>query len=279
MSMNIAVTAAREAAPHAPIVLRGPLDVAIREAAAIGYDAVELHLPDPAEVNPDEILVVCQQTGIRISSIGTGLAFVRDGLSLTHPDDLRRREAQSRMGRFIDLANRLQCVVIVGLMKGQVRELANRDKYLEIFTLALASLLDMAAAKGVTLVLEAVNRYESDIFNTIAETCSFIGSFHSRWLKLHIDTFHMNMEEDRIAENIRLAGKLVGHVHLADSNRRFPGAGHYDFPATLAALRDIGYDGTLAVECLAWPTPGEAAEGALRYLKDVLRDAGRANTT
>ena len=268
--MKLSITVAREASPLAPFVLCGPFDEKIREAAAIGFDAVELHLPDPDEVNPDEILAVCRETGLRISSIGTGLAFLRDGITLTHPDESRRAEAKSRMERFIELGSRLKCVVIIGLMKGQVRDLQSRERYLELFGETVRSLLALAEKKEVTLVLEAVNRYESDIFNTIAETCEFIRAFDSDRLKLHIDTFHMNTEEARIGEAVRAGGKLIGHVHVADSNRRYPGQGHYDFSETIAALKEIGYEGALSVECLGLPTPHEAAVGALGFLRNAV---------
>ena len=78
------------------------------------------------------------------------------------------------MERFIDLGSQLKCVVIIGLMKGQVRDVQSRDQYLKLFEDTLRSLLILAEEKEVMIVLEAVNRYESDIFNTIAETCTFI---------------------------------------------------------------------------------------------------------
>ena len=270
MSMKIAITVAREASPLAPFVLRGPFTEAIREAAVIGYDAVELHLPDPGEINAGEILSVCRETNLRISSIGTGLAFLRDGITLTHSVESKRLEAKARMERFIDLGSQLKCVVIIGLMKGQVRDVQSRDQYLKLFEDTLRSLLILAEEREVMIVLEAVNRYESDIFNTIAETCTFIRQLESSKLKLHIDTFHMKMEEARPGDSIRAAGKLIGHVHIADSNRRFPGQGHYDFSETIAALKDIGYEGALSVECLGLPTPREAAQGACHYLRKAL---------
>ena len=85
--MKLAITAAKEAAARAPVVLRGDYAETIRQAAQIGYDAVELHLPDPAEVDLRGIGEACRAAGVSISSIGTGPAFLRDGLSLTSRDE------------------------------------------------------------------------------------------------------------------------------------------------------------------------------------------------
>jgi sugar phosphate isomerase/epimerase len=126
--------------------------------------------------------------------------------------------------------------------------------------------LPAARQGGVTLVLEALNRYESDYLNSIEECARFIERFDREHVKLHIDTFHMNIEEDHISRNILAAGRRIGHVHVADSNRGYPGSGHYNFAETIAALRRVGYQGALAVECLGLPTPEEAARGAYRFL-------------
>jgi 5-keto-L-gluconate epimerase len=80
----------------------------------------------------------------------------------------------------------------------------------------------------------------------------------------------MNIEEDRIGRNIIAAGKHIGHVHIADSNRGYPGTGHYDFTETIAALKAVGYEGALAIECLAKPTPETAAQGAYDAMRAVL---------
>jgi 5-keto-L-gluconate epimerase len=268
--MKLAITAVKDAAPLAPFVLRGDFPDAIRQAAEIGFDAVELHIADPAEVDAEEILQACKESRVSISSIGTGLAFLRDGVTLTNPSETVRRDALERIKAFIALGAKFGCVVIIGLIKGQVRDVGDRSLFEARFTEALNTCLAIAEAAGVTLVMEAVNRYESDIFNTIGECVQFIKRLDTPFLKVHIDTFHMNTEEDRIGENIIAAGNYIGHVHIADSNRHFPGQGHYDFAETLAALKQIGYSNALSVECLGLPTPLEAARGAHRFLRDAI---------
>jgi sugar phosphate isomerase/epimerase len=264
--MKLAITIVKEAAAQAPFVLRGGYAEAIRKAAQIGYDAVELHVPDPIEVNVGEIRAACEASGVSVCSIGTGLAFVRDGMTLTSRDESVRSRALARLQSFICLAESLGGAVIIGLIKGQVRDSVDRATYERHLAEALGDCLPAARQCGVTLVIEAINRYESDCMNTIEECARFIERFDSEHLKLHIDTFHMNIEEDHINGNILAAGRRIGHVHVADSNRGYPGSGHYDFVETIVALRQVGYHGALSVECLGLPTPEDAARGAYRFL-------------
>ncbi len=269
--MKLAVTIVKEAAAQAPLVLRGDYADSIREAAKIGYDAVELHVADPAEVDRRVVRAACEAAGIGMSSIGTGLASVRDGLTLTSREPNVRRRAIDRLQQFILLGSDFGSVVIVGLMKGLVRDSTDRTEYDATLTEALTECLPMARGSGVTLVLEAMNRYESDILNTIEECVRTIERLDSPNLKLHIDTYHMNIEEDHIERNIVAAGRHIGHVHIADSQRGYPGTGHYDFAETIAALKAVGYEGALAVECLPRPTPELAAQGACDTMRSILR--------
>ena len=269
--MKLAVTIVKQAAAQAPLVLRGDYTDSIRTAAQIGYDAVELHVADPAEVDAGEFRAALEATGLGLSSIGTGLAFVRDGLSLTSRDADVRQRAIARLQNFVALGREFGSVVIVGLIKGLVRESQDRVAYERNLTEAIDACLPVARASGVALVLEAMNRYESDTLNTMEECVRTIEHFDSECLKLHIDTYHMNIEEDRIGRNIVAAGARIGHVHIADSNRGYPGTGHYDFAETIAALKAVDYQGALAVECLPRPTPELAARGAYETMRMAIR--------
>uniref|UniRef100_UPI00396CD0D4 TIM barrel protein n=1 Tax=Paracoccus sp. TaxID=267 RepID=UPI00396CD0D4 len=255
MTMPLAITLAESAPEAAPFVLRNSFNSGIREAAAIGFDAVELHAPDPARLDLGMIERCSVQYGIAIGSLGTGMAASQDGLTLVHVDSERRVEAAKRMRGFIDIGARFGSVVIVGLIRGLARDCGGRSEYMARLRPAMSELLGHAEKQEVTLVLEAVNRYESDVFNTVLETSGFIAGYGSDRLKLHVDTFHMNIEEANVADSLRAAAGVVGHVHIADSNRLAPGQGHFDFKGTVATLADIGYSGLLSVECLPLPTP------------------------
>ena len=101
---------------------------------------------------------------------------------------------------------------------------------------------------GVTLGMEVLNRYEGYMMNTCAEGLEFIKAVDSERVKVMLDTFHMNIEEDNMAAAIRLAGKDLCHLHLGEQNRRVPGKGSLPWGEIGQALRDINYQGAAVME-------------------------------
>lgn len=114
---------------------------------------------------------------------------------------------------------------------------------------ALVELSAHAVSAGATLFLEPLNRYEDYLINTLSDAVAVVEEVGSPGLAVIADTYHMSIEETDCARSIEEAGHHIGHVQLGDSNRLEPGAGHYDWPATLTALDRIGFDGWLAMEC------------------------------
>ena len=105
-----------------------------------------------------------------------------------------------------------------------------------------------AASKGVTICVEPLNRFETDFLNTCDQGLRLIKAVGSPALKLHLDTFHMNIEEKDQAAAIRKAGKLLGHFHACGSDRGTPGNDHIDWKPIVAALKKIKYDGDVVIE-------------------------------
>jgi sugar phosphate isomerase/epimerase len=127
------------------------------------------------------------------------------------------------------------------------------------------------------LVLEPLNRYESDIVNTTAEGLELIEQVGHPSLGLLLDTFHVNIEEASVYDCFRLAmaaGRLW-HVHLGDSNRLPPGEGHLDFAGIVSTLAEAGYDGYLSAELLAKPDPDTAAERTIRTMRGIMSQIPR----
>lgn len=113
----------------------------------------------------------------------------------------------------------------------------------------LSELGPHAEAAGVQIFLEPLNRFEDFLVNRLADAVSIVDEVGSPGIGVTADTWHMSIEESDIGAAIRNAGSHISHVQLGDSNRLEPGAGHYNWPETLDALEDIGYDGWLAMEC------------------------------
>jgi len=116
-------------------------------------------------------------------------------------------------------------------------------------------------------LLEPLNRYETNVLNTVAESISFLKSLRAQNVKLLADLFHMNIEEADTASALHTAGRRLGHVHFADSNRRAIGFGHTNMEAIIAALREIRYDGWLSAEILPLPDSETAAAQTIKAFK------------
>jgi sugar phosphate isomerase/epimerase len=134
----------------------------------------------------------------------------------------------------------------------------------------LTELGEHAKSEGVSLFLEPLNRYEDHMVNRLEQAVDLIRVVGLDSVRIGIDSYHMNIEEADPAAAILAAAPYIGHAQVSDSNRFQPGAGHLDWPAWLAALHAIGYEGWLAAECRLTGDPA----GAVRSIPGFLRRSG-----
>lgn len=237
----------------------------------LGYDGVELAVRDPRLLDVDELTSLLYSNQLSVPAIGTGQAFGEEGLSLSHEDKNIRSQAIERLQLQLDLADRLQAVVIVGLLRGTCRP-AERDVYEQRFLDALLQAL--AEHPQTRLVIEPINRYETQLLNSVTEALRFLDRLKLDQVGLLLDTFHMNIEEPSILQSIVAAKDRLFHFHLADSNRWHPGAGHLDFSAVVEVLARIGYRNWLSAEILPMPDPDTAAANTIQHMRFLLAKFG-----
>ena len=139
---------------------------------------------------------------------------------------------------------------------------------------ALYELSGHAAAEGVWLAIEPINRYEDYMVNRIGQAVDLAEQVERELgydsVRVCADLFHMNIEEDDLGKAITDAGRRVAHVHVDDSNRLQPGTGHLDFATAFGALHAIGYDGWLALECRLRGDAETALPATTRFLSQYL---------
>ena len=270
------VSAALEELPSSqPVTLRGDIDTLCRTVKEMGYDALELHVRDPKRYDAKEIRRVADSYGLPICAIANGMEYTVGGLCLIDEEEEKREAALSRMLEHADFASVLGAKLVVGIMRGNIPKGGDEKALTERFAAALRRICDYAAERQVPVVLESINRYINNYLCSVPETIDFIVAQGHPNLGLHLDTHSMAVEEKNLAESIRYCkGKPVGYVHYSDNNRWYPGGGALDFKSFTHALIDIGYDDTITVECLPYPTPEEAAIRGLRYMK-VVEEAAR----
>ena len=266
---KFAVSSADEAPPTAPILLQGSIEENLQKAADLGYDAIEVHTREDVELDYHSIRGAYQRTGARVAMVITGRLNTEGMCSLIADEPYILAATMDGMRQYIDMAQRLEADIVIGWVKGNVPKGGKREKYLDRLAKNLRVLAAYGKERNVKLNLEVINRYEVNIFTTAAETVAFLEKYQLENCYVHLDAFHMGIDECDPVEAIRLCKGKLGYFHLADNSRRYPGSGQFDFRLILNALEETGYNGYLSVECLPYPSGEEAARKAIQYLKEL----------
>ena len=250
-----------------PFVFHDGLEAGLAHAKEHGFDAVEIFPPHADDLDGLALRNQLRAHGLQLAAVGTGAGWVRRKLTLTDPDPHVRMCARDFIGAVIDFAGGFGAPAIIGSMQGRWGGDVSKEQALAWLREELDQLGPRAHALESTLLLEPLNRYESNLFNTVAETLAFLDTLRTKNVKLLCDLFHMNLEEADIAAALRLAGPRLGHVHFADSNRQAIGFGHADAAPVIAALKDIGYAGYLSGEILPLPDSEAAAAQTIKAIR------------
>lgn len=253
-----------------PFVFHQPLAEGFTLAKETGFDDVELFLPGPDHVSVEEIKTLAQTHGLGIAAVGTGAGMLKHGLSLTDPSLDKRVAALDFLERMIAFGGRLGAPAILGSMQGKWGGEVTKDQALEWLADALHIAGNTAAKYNVPFIYEPLNRYETNLINRLADGADFIEANSLENIVLLADLFHMNIEEVDLAASLRTAGKHIGHVHYADSNRRAMGLGHTDPKPIIAALKEIHYTGHLSAEILPLPDSKTAATQTIQSIRSII---------
>lgn len=253
-----------------PLLFPGEPEEAVKVAVELGYDAVELSVRDPTSGAFKSTKKALHASGLRVSAIATGQSYYADGLSPTDPSSSIRSVLADRMKQIIETAAAWNSYVVIGGIRGKLNgPESSWGEQLELARSEIRGYADVARGAGVTLLIEPINRYETNFINTVAEAIAFIDSLNCANVGVLEDTFHMNIEESSLDEAIALGGARLLYVHTADSNRLAPGLGHVDFVSLAKTLGRVGYCGYLCAEILPKPDSYTAASKAVDYLRSL----------
>ncbi len=240
--------------------------------AEAGFDGIELK-GDIELYQPDEVNAILGDHGL------AALSLTPENVDLAHPDAEVRAEALDYYIRLLNFAAAIKAPVVSchGAV-GRVRALADPGKEYDYFLTGVRQVAARAAELDLRLALEVLNRYESHLLNTAAQAVEFVEEVGLPNAGILLDAYHMNIEEMDPRTAIWDAGERLFLFHAADSNRQAVGRGHTNFLALTRALRRIGYDGDVIIECTAsGPNPFTPVKGASwhdevrRYATESLR--------
>ena len=243
--------------------------------SAAGFDGIELlgHGDLAFERRLPE-LRAAQEAGVVLSSVCVAMDhFVGDF------DAARRRDAIENMRSLLSVIGEVGGVGAVTPAAFALWSDAlppweppprSREEDRALLVDALTELGQHAEAQHVEVFLEPLNRYEDHMINRLEQASEICDEVGSGAVKVMADTFHMSIEEDDLAAAVRSCGRRIGHVQLGDSGRKQPGVGHLDWASLMAALRDIGFDGWLAMECGIRGEPREALPKVAELLRPLM---------
>lgn len=221
----------------------------LKNIAALGFKAVELPIEDPALVDAAALRPILQDLGLKAHVCG---AF-GPGRDLTHADSAVRSSCRAYLNDCLDIAATLDAGFVAGPMYSQVgkaRQLPADERQRE-WDLAVTELRHVSAAaaeRGLAIALEPINRFETDLVNTTADSLRMIRDIDHPAAKVMIDTFHMTIEEPDLAAAIRAAGKDLIHVQVSENHRGVTGTGLTPWVSFRDALREIHYGGSIVIE-------------------------------
>lgn len=221
---------------------RGSLETLQR----LGFDGVELNIRDPEMVEPARLQAYLGDFGLVLSMFASGLTAKSHQLSLASPDEARRKDSVARTAGFLEFAREFGAGVIAGYLKGAPQE--NDAGARGRLAASLQELAPLADRLQTPLLVEAVNRYESPVGHSLADTWDIARRAGSRFVQILPDTFHMNIEEADMRQAIAAHRTCFTSFHLSDNTRHFPGFGAMDFAAIIRTLDELGYQGKLAIE-------------------------------
>ncbi len=243
----------------------------------MGFDLIEIAFEDPTTIDVAALADYAAARDLGVLACGV----FGPGRNLVSADAAERRAAADYIRGLIDAAAQLAPTlggltpVVGGPMYGAVGKApaADRDARQRERDLAAAELRPLAAYAGdhgVRLAMEALNRFETDLINVVEQGLTMVEAIGSPHVGLHLDTFHMHLEERNSGEAIRQAGERLYHFHACENDRGVPGRGQVRWPAVAAALGDVGYDGFVVIESFT-PTVTSIAR-AVCIWRDVAPD-------
>lgn len=254
-----------------PFVFWDDLPAACRKSQELGFDAIEVFPPSPDAVSVETLRKLLSDHGLALAAVGTGAGWVKGRLHLTLSDATAREKARAFIRSIIDFAGSLGAPAIIGSMQGRSGDGVDHATAIGYLCDSLEALGDYARQYRVPFIYEPINRYETNLINTVESGMALLGRLSTKNVVLLADLFHMNIEEVDIAESIRRGCGHIGHVHFVDSNRRPAGCGHIDYRLIATALSEIGYTGFASAEALPYPDSDAAARQTITAFRQWFR--------
>ena len=212
----------------------------------LGFSGIELNMVQPERIDPADLQGMLANHGLRMTMFASGATANAEGRSLSHEEEAVRLASVRRCIELVDFAAEFDAGIIVGFLKGGPGQDPSRAA--GQFRDSLSRLEPHVRARQIPFLVEATNHYESPVANSLQDAADLLQGFENPYLRVLPDTYHMNMEESSMFGALVKHAGLYDSLHISDNNRFFPGLGAIDFYGLLRFLKEIGYNGRVAIE-------------------------------
>lgn len=226
---------------------------AIQQASAAGFDLLEILLPVTMEFDAPAVKQQLKQYGLKCTC---SLNLPKEAHIPFYP-----KEAVRLMKAALDKANELETNYLGGVLHAGIGVFSGKQRTAEeeeILCAVWGEVAEYAAQSGITIGIEPINRYETYVCTSADEVLRFIERVGNPNLALHLDTFHMNIEETSFYEPVIAAGKRLRHIHMTESDRGMLGEGNVRWDDLFRGLKEIDFNGNLVLENFSNSIPGMA---------------------
>ncbi len=225
---------------------RKDIDFAIGSSSKLGFDIIEIPLLNPYNFDATYSRKVLEKNQIQaVTSLG-----LSEDTDISSDDPEKRKNGAKLLSKALEMTFQLGSKYMGGVLYSALRKYhapptKNAFQYSSDI---IRDLCHKAKKMGIKIGLEPVNRYESNLINTASKALEFIELTECENLCVHLDSYHMNIEESNYRESILQCGRKLGYFHIGENHRGYLGKGHINFGEIFSAMKDINYQGPLTFE-------------------------------
>jgi D-psicose/D-tagatose/L-ribulose 3-epimerase len=219
---------------------------AVQKTQEAGFDLIEFPLMDPFTFDVGAARAALDEFGMA----ATGSLGLDESTDISSEDESAVRAGEALLERAVDVLAELGAGHLCGIIYSAMR------KYMEPATpggiansqAVIGRIAERARQAGIKVSVEVTNRYESNVLNTARQAREFVAATGSAGVGVHLDTYHMNIEETDMFTPVLDTAELLSYVHIGESHRGYLGTGSVDFDSFFQALQRTGYDGPIVFE-------------------------------
>lgn len=249
----------------------------VKKVADLGFDVLEVGAAGIVNMSDEALYALKSEAEKYNITLTAGIGLPKQ-YDVSSPDETVRQNGIAFMKKILDALHKAGIQAIGGTIYSYwpvdysvpIDKPAVRAQSIK----SMQELADYAAQYNITLLVETLNRFEQFLVNDAKEAVEYVKDVNKDNVKVMLDSFHMNIEEDYLGDAIRYTGKYLGHFHIGECNRKVPGKGHMPWAEIGQALRDINYDGCVVME--PFVRPGGIVGADIKVWRDLSDNADDA---